>query len=316
VFAPLAEAYRKLGMLEEALKILKEGIKRHPTYVLGYLVLAQCYFDQKKIELAYQVLHPLVKANRDNLSLQKLFAQICYDLGNHEEALDTYKYLLFMSPRDAFYAQQVKVLEDDLIERKKIKPKTVVKKFPETHSHFSTDEDDWSMVSFESHSLAPDNSETEAWSVEKPGEVKQRVASNEDDWTVMSRSIDDEFFTDDEISPEDSDLPQDSGITPVISNTLVDLYLAQNQKEAAIHLLQTIIERDPGDITSRERLRNLMDQETAVGSEEIESHGHDEIIRIIQHKVHAPEAEKMERALRLFLQHIQLTADEKLSQYK
>ena len=38
VFAPLAETYRKLGMYKEGIQILRDGIKIHPSYTLGYIV--------------------------------------------------------------------------------------------------------------------------------------------------------------------------------------------------------------------------------------------------------------------------------------
>jgi len=43
--------------------------------------------------------------------LQKLFADICLELGYREESLDTFKYLLFINPRDKEVAMQVATLE-------------------------------------------------------------------------------------------------------------------------------------------------------------------------------------------------------------
>lgn len=111
VFAPLAETYRKLGMTDKAMEILAQGIRFHPTYVMGYLGLAFCYSDLKQYNLAYNTLRPLVENNRDNIRLQKLFADVCLELGYKEEALDTYKYLLFINPRDKEVALQVSTLE-------------------------------------------------------------------------------------------------------------------------------------------------------------------------------------------------------------
>ncbi len=115
VFAPLAESYRKLGMVEEALTVLKEGIKRHPTYVMGYTVLAHCHYDLQNFELAYNTIRPFVSDNLENISLQKLFAKICVNLGYLEEALQTFKYLLLINPKDEYVSEQVKLLEDDLL---------------------------------------------------------------------------------------------------------------------------------------------------------------------------------------------------------
>ena len=72
VFAPLAEIYRKLGMKDRALEILREGIKQNPSYVLGYLGLAAYYFEENKFQLCYSTLRPFVSENRDNLRLHIL----------------------------------------------------------------------------------------------------------------------------------------------------------------------------------------------------------------------------------------------------
>jgi tetratricopeptide (TPR) repeat protein len=119
VFAPLAETYRKLGMIDKAMEILSQGIRYHPTYVMGYLGLAFCYFDLKQYSLAYNTLRPLVETSRDNIRLQKLFAEICLELGYKEESLDTYKYLLFINPRDRDVAIQVATLESLIEEQYK-----------------------------------------------------------------------------------------------------------------------------------------------------------------------------------------------------
>ena len=111
VFAPLAETYRKLGMTDKAMEILSQGIRFHPTYIMGYLGLAFCYFDLRQYSLAYNTLRPLVETSRDNIRLQKLFAEICLELGYREESLDTFKYLLFINPRDKEVAMQVATLE-------------------------------------------------------------------------------------------------------------------------------------------------------------------------------------------------------------
>lgn len=119
VFAPLAETYRKLGMTDKAMEILSQGIRFHPSYVMGYLGLAFCYFDLRQFTLAYNTLRPLVETSRDNIRLQKLFADVCLELNYKQEALDTYKYLLFINPRDKEVAMQVATLESLIEEQYK-----------------------------------------------------------------------------------------------------------------------------------------------------------------------------------------------------
>jgi tetratricopeptide (TPR) repeat protein len=126
VFAPLAETYRKLGMIDKAMDILSQGIRFHPTYLMGYLGLAFCYFDLKQFNLAYSTLRPLVESNRDNIRLQKLFSEVCLELGKKEEALETLKYLLFINPRDKEIAELVLRVEKEVDEKYKPHHKPII----------------------------------------------------------------------------------------------------------------------------------------------------------------------------------------------
>ncbi|MEX1099064.1 MAG: CDC27 family protein, partial [Bacteriovoracaceae bacterium] len=202
VFAPLAESYRKLGMLEEAFKILKEGIKRHPTYVMGYIVLGHCYFDQENYELAYNTVRPFVSDHLENISLQKLFAQICINLGYLEEALNTFKYLLLINPKDQYVSEQVKLLEDDLLLSDDEK-----KSAPENSPGFNDDEDEWVQVDFNS---APEGiakskdfeaEDAQDWSVEAPPE-KERLSAfkneiQDESLEVEEHPLDDAYYYED-----------------------------------------------------------------------------------------------------------------------
>src|SRR3989338_6292222 len=42
-FVPLADVYRSLDLLDEALNVLQEGLKWHPNYGVGRALLAQVY---------------------------------------------------------------------------------------------------------------------------------------------------------------------------------------------------------------------------------------------------------------------------------
>ena len=46
VFAALAEAYRKMGLLEEAYDIAKKGVFKHPEYPSGRVALARILIDK------------------------------------------------------------------------------------------------------------------------------------------------------------------------------------------------------------------------------------------------------------------------------
>lgn len=111
VFAPLAEAYRKAGLVDEAIEIAKEGLKIHPQFTSGRVALARALFDKKLYQEVVDELSPMIRDIPDNLVAQRLFAESCLMLGRVAEALGAYKMLLYFSPQDQETAQIVQELE-------------------------------------------------------------------------------------------------------------------------------------------------------------------------------------------------------------
>lgn len=279
VFAPLAEVYRKLGMLDKAQEILLKGIQIHPDYVFGHLGLAQCYGDLNQYEEVYKTLSPFVQSYRDNIKLQKLFAVSCEKNGRRDEALETYKYLLFLNPRDTKIAEIVNNLESSLLENKIIideegeiiEPEAPTQTFDVDMLSSNPDEydyDDWRQEdfafskSFESeegdvtsrdpkHDLEEDSDEN--WSMAKTSEEAVLTDEQEDEeertFTVDTSLIKPES---EEESPE-----QVTKTGPVITHTLVDLYCSQGHLEKAKEILEKILQLNPHDQKTRDRLDEL-----------------------------------------------------------
>ncbi len=319
VFAPLAESYRNLGMLEEAYKILREGIRYHPTYVLGYIVLAHCYFDEQKFELTYNTLRPIISQNADNISLQKIFAQACIQLGHLDEALDTFKYLLFMNPRDKYFAEQVKRLEDDLhVGHRKLLLEQLVKapNMP-VMSKEPTMDDDWVQVDFIQNEVSDEKKTIETkkedsvidesqWVMKKTGIEGHPILQ---EVKIPERTLEDEYYADEFEDDGDIDEVNASSLssdTPIVSHTLIDLYCAQKYYDKAIELLEKILELNPDDTASHvklQKVRQMKFEGTSTSIDMNEEAGHDELISIIENQVKAksPQALRVERALYQFL---------------
>jgi predicted Zn-dependent protease len=117
IFAPLAEAYRKAGLVDEAIQIAREGLRVHPNFVGGRVALARALFDKTKYEDVIRELAYVVQDVPDNLVAQRLLAESCLMLGRVAEALGAYKMLLFFSPHDAETAAIVQELEAQAYEK-------------------------------------------------------------------------------------------------------------------------------------------------------------------------------------------------------
>ena len=111
VFAPLAEAYRKAGLIDEAIEIAREGLRVHPQFIGGKVALGRALFDKKKYAEVVEVLVSVTQEAPDNLIAQRLVAESFLMLGRTSEALMSYKMLLYFIPQDPEVAQMVKELE-------------------------------------------------------------------------------------------------------------------------------------------------------------------------------------------------------------
>lgn len=130
VFAPLGEAYRKMGLIKEALSILQTGVKLHPHFASGRVAYAKVLIDQKNYEEASKQLLVATDLSPENLLAQKLLAECFVHLKKSKEALKAYKMVMFLNPNDAHAQMHIKKLEsltadeyeDDVFEMKPLKP--------------------------------------------------------------------------------------------------------------------------------------------------------------------------------------------------
>ncbi len=297
-FAPLAEAYRQVGLLDKAFDVLKKGLRYNPEYLLGYLTLALCYFDKKEFGLAYSTLKPLIAQNRDNLKLQRVFAECAKKTNNLEEALDSYKYLLFLNPKDREIANQVALLEEELHEEaiyaKKESPVFDVeglKPNPEDDKEIdnwvqvdlsnkieeSNEEDHWSVGT----PLEESSSSSTSLEFERDGlydedteiiyEKSEKVVFIDEQENKLERFNEFEDSYDEENSEDDYDDESDnlisferksnkdnqSEIVPVITHTLVDIYLKQGHYTKAKEILERIIEVGPATEEAQKKLEEI-----------------------------------------------------------
>ena len=101
VFAPLSEAYRKMGLLQQALEICETGVRHNSEYPSGLVAYGKVLFELENYREAADQFAKASKINPDNLLAKKLQALSLTKMGNHPEALAVYKQVLFLSPSDS-----------------------------------------------------------------------------------------------------------------------------------------------------------------------------------------------------------------------
>lgn len=117
VFAPLAEAYRKAGLLDEALDVVREGLRIHPRFVGGRVAHARILFDKMLYKDVISELLPIVEDIPDNIIAQRLLAESSLVVGDTVGALRAYKMLLYFLPQDVELSRIVQELEAQSYEK-------------------------------------------------------------------------------------------------------------------------------------------------------------------------------------------------------
>jgi tetratricopeptide (TPR) repeat protein len=117
VFAPLAEAYRKAGLIDEAIEIAREGLKVHPRFIGGRVALARALFDKRYYSEVIDELTEIIQDVPDNLVAQRLLAESYLMLGRIADALGAYKMLFYFAPQDTDLMKIVRELESQAYEK-------------------------------------------------------------------------------------------------------------------------------------------------------------------------------------------------------
>ncbi len=99
-FAPLAELYRKVGLLDEAVDVARKGCGHHPEYVGGFMALGRAYFEKGLKNESREALERVIAVNPDNNLALKLLSQLYLDFGEYQLAENVLRALLAMNPDD------------------------------------------------------------------------------------------------------------------------------------------------------------------------------------------------------------------------
>src|SRR4030043_117932 len=88
LFVPLAEEYKKIGMLDEAIETLSMGLKRHPSYMSAHVSLGKIYLDKNMLDEASAEFEKVIHTIPDNLYAHKRLAEIYSTLNMRDKELE------------------------------------------------------------------------------------------------------------------------------------------------------------------------------------------------------------------------------------
>ncbi len=100
VFAPLADACRKAGMLDEALDICRKGLVANPEYASGYVVQGKSMYDAEMPEQAEASFRRVLELDANNLVALKFIGIILSERGDTGAARACFEHILVLDPED------------------------------------------------------------------------------------------------------------------------------------------------------------------------------------------------------------------------
>ena len=111
LFVPLAEEYKKAGMLDEAIEVLVNGLDMQPGYLSARVSLGKIFIDRGMMHEAQTEFEKVIGAIPDNLYAHKKLAEIYRDLGEKDKAVREFKTVLKLNPMDELAAASLSELE-------------------------------------------------------------------------------------------------------------------------------------------------------------------------------------------------------------
>jgi len=100
VFAQLADAHRKDGLLDEAIRVCRDGLAAHPTYVGARVVLARALMERGSLQEAEAEFRRVLAQSPENLVVIRFLGDICAKAGRPREARKYYEHVLRLKPGD------------------------------------------------------------------------------------------------------------------------------------------------------------------------------------------------------------------------
>ena len=104
-FAPLADAYRKAGLIDNAIELCQAGLALHPDYVSGHIVHGRCLVDKKDDAGADAVFRKVLELDPENILALKVLAEVAERNNHYDQAMEWLNRLLLADPMNGEAAE-------------------------------------------------------------------------------------------------------------------------------------------------------------------------------------------------------------------
>lgn len=212
VFAPLADACRKAGMLDEALEICSRGVGEHPRYASGYVVQGKCLYDAGRAGDAQAAFNRVLLLDPKNLVALKYLGILHAERGDNTGAREYFEHILALDPDNRDIRSRI---ED------------VVLDVPRTPQASVRADDTVKIDAAAVHEMLASSARAE----------EEEIAELPD--------VEDESFKGESITLRDESVTSDE----IATMTLADIYATQGYNSRALKIYREVQKRQPDNRT-------------------------------------------------------------------
>jgi tetratricopeptide (TPR) repeat protein len=106
-FGRVADALMQKGRIDEAIQICEEGVRRHPQYVTGHMVLGKCYLKKKLFDQAEKEFKRVLLFDPRYIAAHKHYGDLMREIGWDNTCEMSYRKILQIDPLDAGVEQVI-----------------------------------------------------------------------------------------------------------------------------------------------------------------------------------------------------------------
>jgi tetratricopeptide (TPR) repeat protein len=111
LFVPLAEEYRKAGMVDEAINLLVQGLEKQPHYLSARVSLGKIYMSKGLLNEAKEEFQKVITIIPENLYAHKKLAELYQELGEINNSISELKVVLNLNPTDEWAIATLSAIE-------------------------------------------------------------------------------------------------------------------------------------------------------------------------------------------------------------
>ncbi len=258
IFAPLADACRKEGMVEEALEITERGVRQHPAYTSGLVVHAKCLYDAGRPDEAYTAFEKVLSLDDNNLVALRYLGTLSIQRGDHTSARRYLNHILEFDPDNSEIAADLEALAIDEQRTAEVLRATTADLDDDPTDDLMSGDDGGDASVDDAADAEEDNAHDDVTHIDAETSDDEASSAPAPEVAVTgSSSKPEERFEGKSIS-----LGQKTGTSDAFATrTLADIYAAQGYKDRARRIYEDLIGETPDDESLRVRWRELGGQD-------------------------------------------------------